>query len=518
MIVNLYSGFSKRINSTKLPNVTPVEKEGTLRSPCSVTSPEIAFKTMGQNSPSSFCYAYIPKFGRYYFITDWIADGALWVCKMNEDCLASWRTNIGNTSAYIERSASMYDGKVIDNLYPCDTDYTIVNTSLASDWYSVIPSAGCFVVGIICKASTYYGSSIVGGSVTYYVMTPENLRSLIHYLYSGTFLDDNGFPVQQTTLQQMSNEVAKAFVNPSQYIVSCMWFPFSIEAFSRGGDQDIQVGYYDLGTNHGVGRYVDTVIFTSLVTSQSNAPIPEHPLAPTRGEYLNYSTYSTHSVLIQPFGSFTIDNAFLKYGRYLYCQISVDPITGKAVMRVHLRPTASGTTELSPVMCELTAMLGVPIQLSQVISDFLGASTDLIKGGTIIANGLASSPTSKETGIVPYGSVKPPIGFGSGDMALMLALPSIGNAVKDIAGAVQSVGVNGSYLFTSPYLPPCITSVFKNPVKENNTECGRPLCDTKVINTLSGFIKCGEVTVNYPCYDSEKVTIHNHLVSGFFWE
>lgn len=516
MQVNLYSGFSKRINSTKLPNTTATVKNGTLRNPCSVTSPEIEFKTMGQTCPANFCYAYIPSFQRYYFITDWVAEGALWVCRMNEDCLASWRTEIGNTTAYIERSASQYDGKVIDNLYPCDVDYTLVKTDLACAWNGVAPSGGCFVVGIICNASTYYNSSLAGGSVTYYVLTPANLRSLIHYLYSGTFLEDNGFPVNQTLLQQLSNEVAKAFVNPSQYIVSCMWFPFPVASFGSGQDRDIQVGYYDLGQNHGVGKYVDSVVFTSTVTS--SLPIPDHPSAQTRGEYLNYTPYSNHTVIVQPFGSFNIDTAFLKYGKYLYCPVSVDPITGKAIMRVHVRGTPSPDSLLSPVMCELSSMIGVPIQLSQVTSDFLGASTDLIKGGAIIANGLSRTPTSSETGIVPYGSVKPPIGFGSGDMALMLALPSIGSAIKDIAGSVQSVGVNGSYLLTSPTLSPCITSIFKNPVKENNSECGRPLCDTKVINTLSGFIKCGEVTVNYPCYDAEKVTIHNHLVGGFFWE
>ena len=232
MIVNLYSGFSKRINSTKLPNVTPTAKDGTLRNACSITSPEIIFKTFGATSPSNFCYAYIPKFGRYYFITDWVADGATWICKMNEDCLASWRTQIGNTSAYIERSASQSDGSIIDTLYPCDTQYTIQKTALASAWNGVAPSGGCYVVGIICNASTHYGSSLVGGSVTYYAMTPANLRSLIHYLYSGQFLEDNGFPAQQTLLQQISNEVAKAFVNPSQYIVSCMWFPFSVSTFA----------------------------------------------------------------------------------------------------------------------------------------------------------------------------------------------------------------------------------------------------------------------------------------------
>lgn len=513
MQVNLYSGFSKRINSTKLPNTTPTVKNGTLRSMCSVTNPEIEFKTMGTTCPANFCYAYIPAFNRYYFITDWIADGALWVCKMNEDCLASWRTNIGTTSAYIERSASNYDGSVIDTLYPCDTNYSVIKTAMSSGWNQVAPSGGCFIVGIISNASTFYASSLVGGSVTYYAMTPANLRSLIHYLYSGSFLEDNGFPVNQTLTQQISNEVAKAFVNPSQYIVSCMWFPFPISMFSSGSDVDIQVGYYDLGSNHGVGKMVDAILLTSTVTGF----IPDHPLAQTRGDYLNFDPYSTHTLIVEPFGSVTIDNAFLRIGKYIYGEVSIDPVTGQAILRVKIAPN-SGTPSSDCTITEVTAQMGVPIQLSQVTSDFMGAGAELIRSGVMIAKGLSQTPSSNEKGIVPYGSVKPPLGFGSGDIAFMMSMPSIGNALKHISGAVQSSGVNGSYLEVAPTLEPILVSVFKNPVKENLTECGRPLCDTKVINTLSGYIKCGEVTVNFPCYDAEKVTIHNHLMNGFFWE
>ena len=516
MNIKLYSGFSKRINSTKRPSGNANRSlDGYLREGTNVTKPIIGFKNMGATSPTPYVYAYIEKFSRYYFISDWKYEQGIWYAYMNEDCLATWKTNIGNISAYIERSASASDGSIIDTLYPCDTNFTVQQSNLACAWNGVAPSGGCFVLGIICNASTYQGASMAGGSVTYYVMTQEQMHSLIHYLYSGSFLDDNGFPQQATTLQQMSREMAKAFVNPSQYLVSCTWFPFPVSSFASGNNQDIQVGYYDVGTNHATGKYVDSVLFTSTITGE----IPQHPLAQTRGSYLNFAPYSMHTMTVQPFGSITLDNTFLKYGRHIYGQTTIDPITGKAVLRVKVRATSSGTP-LDGVMREVTAMIGVPIQLSQVTSDFLGAGTDLVKGGAILANGLSSAmnASSGETGLVPYGSVHPPIGFGSGDMALMLSLPSIGNAVKHLAGAVESTGVNGSYLETSPTLSPVITSVFKNPVAENNSECGRPLCAVRTINTLSGFIKCGEVTVDIPCYDAEKVTIHQHLISGFFWE
>lgn len=514
MNIKLYSGFSKRINSTKRPSGTANRSlEGTLREGTNVTSPVIGFKNMGATSPTPYVYAYIEKFSRYYFISDWKYEQGIWYAYLNEDCLASWKTNIGNTSAYIERSASESDGSIMDNLYPSDTNYTIQKTALASSWNGVAPSGGCYVVGIISGDSSAPDSSLVGGSVTYYVMTPANLRSLIHYMYSGSFLNDNGFPAQTTITQQITQEIAKAFVNPSQYIVSCTWFPFGVSAFASGNDVSVQVGYYDIGSNHGVGKILTSVFTTATVTGI----IPSHPLAGTRGSYLNYAPWSKHTLIIEPFGSVPIDTSFLRIGNTIYGEVTIDPVTGKAILRVKIAPP-SGSGLQDATICELNAMFGVPIQLAQVTSDFLGASADLLKGGMMIANGLSNIPQSSSTAVVPYGSAQPPIGIGSGDFALMLSLPSIGSAIKSIAGNVNSTGVNGSYLMTSPTLEPVIVSEFSNPIAENLAECGRPLCAIRTINTLSGYVKCGEVSVDYPCFDTEKATIHHHLMSGFFWE
>ena len=514
MNIKFYSGFSKRINSTKRPTGNAqLSLDGFIREGTNITNPVIGIKNLGATSPSSYSYAYIEKFQRYYFISDWKYDKGIWYAHMTEDCLASWRTNIGNTSAYIERSASESDGSVMDNLYPCDTNYVIQKTALSSAWNGVAPSGGCYVVGIISGDSSATDTSMVGGSVTYYVLTPANLRSLIHYLYSGSFLNDNGFPATTTLTQQLTQEVAKAFVNPSQYIVSCTWFPFGVSAFASGSNVDIQIGYYDLGSNHGTGKLLTSVFTTATITGI----IPSHPLASTRGEYLNYAPWSKHTLIVEPFGSIPIDTSFLRIGSSLYGEVTIDPVTGKAILRVKiLPPSGSGNTDC--VMCEVSAMFGVPIQLAQVTSDFLGASADLLKGGLILANGLSEIPNSSSTALVPYGATPPPIGLGNGDYALMLSLPSIGNAIKSVAGNVSSTGVNGSYLMTSPTLEPVIVSEFNKPVAENLTECGRPLCAIRTINTLSGYIKCGEVTVDYPCFDTEKSTIHHHLISGFFWE
>jgi hypothetical protein len=55
-------------------------------------------------------------------------------------------------------------------------------------------------------------------------------------------------------------------------------------------------------------------------------------------------------------------------------------------------------------------------------------------------------------------------------------------------------------------------------VDEDNAELGRPLRKQRYIRDLPGFVKCYEVTVDYPCFDQEKTRIHSYLMNGFFWE
>ena len=146
-----------------------------------------------------------------------------------------------------------------------------------------------------------------------------------------------------------------------------------------------------------------------------------------------------------------------------------------------------------------TAMFGVPIQLAQATSDYLGA----LKAGM--------------SGIANIGIAGATLGAGGAEVAF---LGTIGNVISQLAPTVTSEGANGSFIAFERLIgtPAKQTSQFITIVEEDNTELGRPLCEVRTINTLPGFIKCGEVTVDYPCLANEKDVVHRMLLSGFFWE
>ena len=55
-------------------------------------------------------------------------------------------------------------------------------------------------------------------------------------------------------------------------------------------------------------------------------------------------------------------------------------------------------------------------------------------------------------------------------------------------------------------------------VDENLTEFGRPLCATRQINTLSGYVQCGEEDHSFSGTRTENEEINRHLKQGFFYE
>lgn len=496
MQINFYSTFTKRENSTKVPSESPaLTLTGKLIEPCSIMNPVFQIERLAADAvPEAYIYAQITAFGRYYFVDDWIWNNGLWECHMHVDVLASWKTQIGNTTAYVERSASRSNGAVVDHFYPATTDFSITEVNLASSWNGYLISSGCYVIGVVCNANR--ATSQIGGAVTYYVLSPSQMGNLMSYLLSDTFLDEAGFPVIMTNTQQLAHETAKALVNPSQYIVSCMWLPVSQSMISDGIDHRIALGYYDLDyTGSSVlGQYLNAVMFTLSVTGD----IPIHPQAATRGKYLNYAPYTRISLFIPPFGIIPLDTSFCEIGSYLKGTVYVDAITGKATLRIHIWPDS--THQAGEVLVtEMSTMIGVPIQIAQMTPDFLSAIGTTFGLAGNIATGYASG------------------GISGAVMSGVMSAPSaIGNTLDSIMPQVERSGVTGSFLEVG--MSPSMIAQHFVVADEDNTEFGRPLCESVVLNTLTGYIKCKDADVDYYCMAEEKKKILNYLLSGFFME
>lgn len=126
MEVRLYS-FSKRNKSTKLVYVSYTSVECQLNDRCTVENPLLLLDF----EPTSYNYAYIPKWNRYYFISGWLYVNGLWEINLTEDYLASYREEILTTTAIISY-ASNNTFNIVDKRIPVTAEVSASNINSAT--------------------------------------------------------------------------------------------------------------------------------------------------------------------------------------------------------------------------------------------------------------------------------------------------------------------------------------------------------------------------------------------------
>ena len=477
MNVTLYK-FTKRINSTK----QPAQSDGhiftcQLKDETSFMNPILKFSpdhlTSGVFSPDIYNYAYILYWNRFYYITDWKYINGSWEAYLTVDVMASFRSEIGATSSYIIRSNSQFNGNIIDSFYPSTSVCSITKQQISSDIYHTTIPGGCFVVGVINNSS----SSNKMGAIIYYALTASQMASLLNYLFSSNIYNNS-------SISEIGEGLYKSLFDPFQYIASCMWFPFPVSALGNT-TETINVGYWSTGVTGTIVTYV-----TKEIGFKTNSPIARHPQI-SRGAYLDHAPYTRLTAFYPPFGEIPIDTTFMQYGanNYLYGKIFCDMVTGVADCTITITEGYDTDTTADPYkyMTMRTAQIGVPIQISQVMSDYVST----LSSGVGAVSSLFSGNIS---GI----------------------FNNIISGVESAMPKVSSLGANGSLveIIEAPYLIVEHMQI----VDENRTEFGRPLCDTRTISTLSGYIQCGEADHAFSGTRAENEEINRNMKEGFFYE
>ena len=483
-------GFQKKDNSTKQPSGGGLAVQGVLKEPSSIMNPTISIQGLS-GSPSSYTYAYISTFGRYYFITNWSWNDGLWEAQMNVDVLASFKSEIGASTQYILRHASStdYNEYITDTMYPATTEFETSEYSMQNIFSENI-SVGCYVLGCISSAGT---ASV--GAITYYVMSSSQFNSLKNILLSDDNFETMGILDTTTTpptwkLDDMSKELLRTMYNPFQYIVSCMWFPFPASKVSSSGSQKIKLGWWEYNVTA-------SIVYAQRITFAESGSFPTHPQYQTRGEYLNHAPY-TKITLHGRFGSVALDTSFFSPGDTIHITYTVDFISGECHTTIE-----QGGGNYRKTLAQRDFLIGVPIQLAQVGVDYLGAGVTAINS---VGNTVSSALHGFATG-----------GIGG---AVAGAVAGVANGIYNTLDAsmpqMETSGGNGS--FNSPAILTRVTAVFYKIVDENLSHKGRPLCEERTISSLSGFIMCAEGDVDISCFEEERKRIANYLVSGFYWE
>lgn len=468
--------LSKRENSTKRPDSDPVSFQCILKEPCSIISPVIALNLGLVSDPSLYNYCYIPVFDRYYFVANWTYDNALWNASLTVDVLATYKETIGSTSLYILRASAAYDGDIIDMLYPTETGSSYSTVSVNSPWTYTDIQQGAYILGIVGKTATPYGS------MTYYLMDASQLIFLMRDLSDNLVDANNGF-----TTDDASYSLQKALIDPFTYIRSCIWFPLPYASIHTSGTQRaINAGGFDL-TSTGSPLIANN----PYVTGSMSFAMPQHPDTAARGNYVN-AVYRNITAVVPPFGTFQIDGTVACNYTYIVARYSVDCISGMGVCELGCSNTAGNITHL---LSRTESMVGVPIQISQVYRDLYAGALQTARAGVNTAASL--------------------VNLNAGGAA-SAAANGIIDAMEAVRPRLESFGSSGSY--ASVYGVPALYVQFLRPVADDPTHNGRPLCQNRTPASLGGYMLVQDGDVSIAGTQAEAAEIRAYLEGGFYYE
>ena len=505
--VTFFTGFGKRKNSTKQPTDGGVDYSCVLKAPSSVVCPVIEIAYDSNSTFQNFTYAYIPAFGRYYFVTDIRYMNRVWEIALEVDVLATYRTTIRNNTKYVLRSQSSTDVSIVDDIRQTQQHVVTASRVKSCPWVNIgLLASGTYVVGVMGTAGNT-------GCVQHYVMNFAALNQFLNKVFDITM-----FNLEESDTDVMSAQLLKAFINPSQYIVSIMWFPVTVPT---GGTGQIKLGWWNTGVSAPLLSQ-KTQSFTRVQIDGSN-----HPQATGKAHYLNSAPYTTRSLFLPVFGEVPVDTARGSFQQF-YIDVSVDFLTGAA--QADISGSGNDSTETAAYIARVNGQMGVQLPVAQTIQNGGGMldallsrqlmSTGILAGGSTALNGTITSlaPYTREVGISSIGNGLANVGSTliSGRMA---GLQGINASVP----TASSSGAMGSFLEVqsnrgSVAKDIVLSETFIKVTEAAPSECGQPLARNVALSSLTGFTLCANGNIEIGGSKIEKDAIEAYLTSGFYLE
>lgn len=541
-----FCSFNKKLNSTALYNYTQygVKFECTLKENCDLLNPVLVLNLTNDSRKALITYNYVViEWGfkeRYYFIDDFTFKNSLIEVTLNEDYLATWKTEMLASTQYVLRSASSGDSALTDNKYPLRATQpnVVVGRYTENDLQPASASYGVYMVGVVNKVGS------VAGCVEYYAMSYLVFMSFCQKLfYLPTQWGDGGADI--------ADGLKKAITDPFQYIVSCIWLPYSVNDFvDRGladaaGSYNIYVGY-DMITLSVKCYPLSNSILNAEFTNVIPVTTPQHPQAGTRGIYLNREPFTRYYLSFYPFcGLIDLDGSKLKSTTY-FCY-TVDVRTGKGILNICSDISGSSAANWKPsqIIRSIEAQVGVPIPIAAIqtalpntLGEFLMnatiAGTAMYGGFGQMLNTLSTDLQSDVRGLT--GGAVPPEGTSaykayaraqaagkvttveSGSATLMGDLAKIGTAALSMKSTLEMLGSQGTISLNSRN-PFAFWALCYLQTDENRQLFGRPLCQSVVLNTLAGYTLCDSPKLAIQgALQTEVATLENMLATGIFIE
>lgn len=455
MNIRIWSDFSKRQNSTKIPDTYGEEVSVYLKENTSIRNPSFI---LSDPMPD---VTYVHAFGNYYFVTDVVnldASRAEIICTM--DILATYRNDILGYTAFVERSASAFDVMVPDNLLSSQQDLISKTSATTAAGFD---RAGLYVVPVSSKYGVrMHCFNSLGAASAFYNCTQ--------------YKDASGNTLTTQGIDDLIVSMGFRIFNLDDYMGAMMWLPVNFGAYSEGV-ASVAIGSWDLN----IAGYPILAAYEQNITTA--IAIPDNVYSDFRKADPRYSKYS---LWLPGVGLVGINSADAAEGD-LYVDIMTDFLTGAVTYRVYHAEGAD--------IAAFNGQVGVAVPSGKSNINVGGFITNAI--GTIASVAAASS------------------GVGAAAAAIGGAVATA-STILDPQTCISGGAGNKCIIQERPDI---ICTVENYGSKEfPTTEAGRPYFQHATLGNLSGFVQCGNASVPVNARDDERAQINSYLNSGFYVE
>lgn len=465
MNVRFYS-FSKRRNSTKQPSSTYVVVGCNLKAPTSVHNPVLEIVGGPQ---SSYNYAYIPDFAKYYFVRDIVSEtNGISSYYLEEDVLATHKTEIGNMRAFIAYASTGYDVTQIDSRIALKQTKTMSGSTS-----NAIFNGGAYYLTVFNDN----GGASTGFCQTYQLN--ESAMSDIRDWFGDTTIID--------AIEQYLHG------SPLDAIFTCYWLPHM--HVTSGSNNVIHIGNQQFSTwSSGSTCHLISGWAQDLLTI--NLAIPA-----IYTDYRKYEPYTTGFVYLPGIGN--VDVKLSDYTTNINISYTLEVLTGNVTYLFFNDAGALVQTAVGNVASQS------PIGKIEMSGGKLVSSIAQIAGGVgMLAAGLGTGGAAGAA-VAVSGAAS----AFTGTANTILAANTHGPCVTG------QFGGRGSLLW--PYVNLTVVATDTEDPDDLNyiAEKGRPVGIVNGIGSYSGgYVQTIDAHIDCTGSEEERTEIENYLNSGIYYE
>lgn len=474
MQIKYWTGFNKRDKSTKQPTGgTTVDVK--LKLPCSIEAPVFQCETIPADAN------YMQAFGRYYFVREvtYITNTIIeFTCI--EDELATYKTDVGNYNAFIERSASSYNIMLPDPYVAIENESTSQQTGTPSSTQkvpSIFDSEGSYIVSVLNKK----GSG--AGFTTYYAIGVGALKKLAGYC--------NHNPGDVQGISNWLEWIQATWCKTADAIIDCKWLPISWETMQSApntASEVILVGKDEVNYD---GEDIYAYRFTNISVKGSTGV--QITLPHKYSDFRKGAPY-TRGILNLPYYGFWEFNPLDFEEDIVNVNYVVDLTSGDTLIVISGSSKTVATLHINIALTVPVGKVGNQVMsgVTQTLGSIASAAASFTTGGAAgIAAGVAAS-ASAINGIAT---------------AATGISPSVNGNTQGRAMTVLNREVYAVLTFSDTTVPADLAH-----------DQGRPLMARRQIGTLSGFVKCSDASLDIAGTSAERTALNAALNSGFFYE